>query len=278
MSSTALKYTNKLQGSRILVLGASTGIGFCVAEAALEHGAHVIISSSNQKKLDNALARLQDHARAIGISPEVLSAKTCDLANPDTMEESILSLYEFATKNGKLDHVALTAGDSLTITALEETTIQDIQKATMVRFNSAIILAKHLPKYINQAVKSSFTLTGGSNSWRPNPQWAVIAGIGGSVEAFARGAAVDLHPIRVNAVQPGAVHTELFDSIPKDRLDAVLKSMAQDAVTNTVGSPQDVAEAYMYIMKDAFTTGGVVESNGGRLVGQSRAGFLWEEK
>lgn len=277
MSSTALKYTNKLHGSRVLVLGASTGIGFCVAEAALEHGAYVIISSSNQKKLDNALARLQDNARAIGISPDLLSAKTCDLANADTMEENILSLYEFATKDGKLDHVALTAGDSLTVMTLEETTIQDIQKASMVRFNSAIIMAKHLPKYINRTVKSSFTLTGGSNSWRPNPQWAVIAGIGGSVEAFARGAAVDLHPIRVNAVQPGAVHTELFDSIPKDRLDAVLRSMAQDAVTNTVGSPQDVAEAYIYVMKDAFTTGGVVESNGGRLVGQSRAGFLWEE-
>ena len=49
------RYTDKLDSQRVLVIGGSTGIGFAVAQAALEHGAHVIISSSNQSKIDAAI-------------------------------------------------------------------------------------------------------------------------------------------------------------------------------------------------------------------------------
>ena len=54
----APKYISKLQGKRVLVLGGTSGIGFCVAEAAVEHGATVIISSSRQAKIDNTIQRL----------------------------------------------------------------------------------------------------------------------------------------------------------------------------------------------------------------------------
>lgn len=46
------KYSNKLSGARILVIGGSSGIGYCVAEATLEFGASVIISSSQQSRID----------------------------------------------------------------------------------------------------------------------------------------------------------------------------------------------------------------------------------
>ncbi|KAG8409956.1 hypothetical protein J3458_019028 [Metarhizium acridum] len=90
---------HKLQGRRVLVLGGSSGIGFCIAEAAVEHGAFVNVSSSNQSKLDYAVSRLQSHATAVGVSPG------------DTLGQNINDLLEFATKNGKLGHVAFTAGD-----------------------------------------------------------------------------------------------------------------------------------------------------------------------
>ena len=52
------KYVSKLTGARVLVLGGTSGIGFCVAEAALEYGAIVTIASSRQEKLDRAVTRL----------------------------------------------------------------------------------------------------------------------------------------------------------------------------------------------------------------------------
>ncbi|KAL7929877.1 NAD(P)-binding protein [Trichoderma chlorosporum] len=269
---SALKYTNKLQGQRVLVLGGSSGVGFCVAEAALEHGAQVIISSSTQTKLDNAVSRLKEHIKAanLGDADKLLCAKTCDLANVDTVDQNVVELLEFATQGGKLDHVVHTAGDALNTTSLREITVKDINGISQVRNTAAIIVAKHLDKYINKSVKSSFTLTGGTITWRPMPNWAVVAAAGGATEALARGLAVELRPVRCNCVQLGAVETELFDFIPKEHRAAFIESFKKEAITGTVGTPQEVAEAYVYSMKDSFTTGIVIETNGGRLVGDSK--------
>jgi NAD(P)-dependent dehydrogenase (short-subunit alcohol dehydrogenase family) len=84
---------------------------------------------------------------------------------------------------------------------------------------------------------------------------------------------VALKPVRVNTVQPGAVHTELFGGIPEAHLPAVLEGFKRESITGTVGTPEEVAEGYIYFMKDSFATGGVVESNGGRLVGDSKGDF-----
>lgn len=81
-----------------------------------------------------------------------------------------------------------------------------------------------------------------------------------------RGLAVDLKPLRVNIVSPGAVHTEIFGTVPAERLDTVLDGFRQKSTTGTVARPEDLAEAYIYIMKDHFVTGSIVESNGGRLL------------
>ncbi|KAK2597443.1 hypothetical protein QQS21_005991 [Conoideocrella luteorostrata] len=267
------KYTNKLQGSRVLVLGGSTGIGFSVAEAAVEHGAFVTVSSSTQAKLDKAVSRLRDHATAVGLSPDNITAKTCDLSDPDSLDESIVSLLEFASEKGKLDHVVFTAGGALNLPKLEEVTVEHLQKMNVVRTYGSIFVAKHLPKYINASVKSSFTLTAGSASWRPSAAFAILAGTSAGMEGLGRGFAVALRPVRVNTVMPGAVHTELFDSIPKDRLPAVLESFKKDSLLGTVGTSEELAESYIYLMKDTFATGAVVESNGGRLVGDSKDQF-----
>ncbi|KAK4082298.1 uncharacterized protein Triagg1_2110 [Trichoderma aggressivum f. europaeum] len=267
-----LKYVNKLQGHRVLLLGGSSGVGFCVAEAALEHGAQVVISSSNQSRLDKAVSRLKEHIKAanLGDADKLVSAKTCDLGNPATIEENVVQLLEFATKDGKLDHVVHTAGDALNVGGLADITIEKINAIFQVRNNAAIILAKYLSKYVNQGVKSSYILTGGTITWRPLPNWSVVAAVGGATEALSRGLAVDLRPVRCNCVVLGAVETELLDSVPADQRKALLDSFRKDSITGTVASPQEVAEAYVYLMKDSYATGAVVETTGGRLVGDSK--------
>lgn len=270
---SALKYVNKLQGHRVLVFGGSTGVGFAVAEAALEHGAQVIISSSNQTKLDAAVSRLSEHIKAanLGDPSKLISAKVCDLGNVDTVEENVIQAYEFATKDGKLDHIIFSAGDSLNTEGLREVKPKDIYELMQVRNIGAIMVAKHLHTYTNVSVRSSFTMTGGTNTWRPLPNWSVITLAGGGTEGLTRGLAVDLRPVRCNCVQLGAVHTELFDMIPKESLEVVLESFRRDVITGTVGTPQEVAEAYIYSMKDTYATGSIIGTHGGRLVGDSRA-------
>ncbi|KAI5468081.1 dehyrdogenase/reductase domain-containing protein [Mariannaea sp. PMI_226] len=266
----ALKFINKLQNQRVLVVGGSTGIGFAVALGALEHGAHVVLSSSNQIKLDRAVDRLKAHVESGGLSLPDISAKTCDLSNPDTIDDNIKSLLEFATQQGKLDHVVYTAGDAIKTVSIDKVNAHDIPKIGMVRTAGVLILAKYLSSYTNQSTNSSLTLTGGTMSWRPSPGWSVLTGVAGGVESLARGLAVDLKPVRVNCAVPGAIHTELFDSIPEERLEAALKNMRRDTITGSVGTPEEMAEVYLYLMKSTFATGSTVTADGGRMVGDSK--------
>lgn len=114
------KYTSKLSQTRVLVLGGTSGIGFCVAEAALEHGAHVYVSSSRQPKLDATISRLQTSYpdKATHISGQV-----CDLSDPSALEANLTALLEAAAAEGKIDHIVFTAGDALKVTPIAEATV-----------------------------------------------------------------------------------------------------------------------------------------------------------
>ena len=262
-TSSSTKYTAKLSNHRVLILGGTSGIGFAVAEACVEHGAFVFISSSRQAKLENAIERLKS---SYPDSASRIAGQTCDLAQTQQQEANLHALMGFASADCKLDHIVFTAGNALKRVPIAEATPATILEGGNVRFLGALMLAKLAPKYMSDGPKSSITLTGGSMSTKPAKGWTVMASWGAAGEGMTRGLAVDLAPIRVNMVSPGAVHTELFGDIPKDRLDSVLQSFKEAALTNEVGRPEDLAEAYLYVMKDHFITGAILESNGGRLL------------
>ena len=182
------------------------------------------------------------------------------------METNIDSLLQAATTNYKLDHIVFTAGDALKPIPIAEATVESVHATGTVRFMGKVMLAKLAPKYMFPGPNSSITLTGGTNSHKPVKGWAIIAAWGSGAEGLARGLAVDLAPIRVNLVSPGAVRTELFDSIPKERLDSILQGFAEASLVERVADPQDVAEAYIYAMKDRFVTGTIISTDGGRLL------------
>ncbi|PLB45027.1 NAD(P)-binding protein [Aspergillus steynii IBT 23096] len=265
MSTPNLKYVGKLSGKRVLVVGATSGIGLCIAEAAVEHGARVILSSSNPTKLDKAAARLQPTYPGL-LQTNPLTTHACDLSDSENLERNLTDLLKAASQSGKLNHIAWTAGDALRLPPLEDFTIDSFNRAGLVRCAAPLLMAKILPTYMDLSPENSFTFTGGSNTQKPMRGWAVMVSWGAAIEGAMRGMAVDLQPLRVNIVSPGAVHTELFSGLPKENLDGMLDSFRKASTTGTVGKPEDVAEAYIYVMKDQFTTGSIIESNGGRLL------------
>lgn len=263
MASTTQKYSAKLVDKRVLVIGGTSGIGFCVAEAALEYGAQVMISGSRQSKLDNALSRLKS---AYPDKASNIRGQTCDLFEPESLESRLETLLQASAGGSKLDHIVFTAGPALKITPVSEASVEDILTAGRVRFLGPLVLGKVAPKYMHNDSKSSITLTGGTSSHRPMKSWTIQVAWGSGVEGIMRGLAVDLAPIRVNIVELGAVHTELFGDIPEARLPAVLQRMKDASLLDKVGTPEDVAEAYLYVMKDHFVTGSAIQSDGGRLL------------
>ena len=136
----------------------------------------------------------------------------------------------------------------------------------MVRFNSPLLLAKHAPGHLNPGPASSITLTTGAVSSKPNKDWSVITGYATGLHGMTRNLALDLAPIRVNLISPGAVMTPLWDGMTAQRREEVLAGMQGRCTTGEVGRPEDVAESYLYVMRDRNVSGSVIDTNGGCLL------------
>ncbi|KAL8998455.1 MAG: hypothetical protein Q9169_002492 [Polycauliona sp. 2 TL-2023] len=227
--SDATKYTSKLSGAKILVIGGTSGIGFAVAEASLEHGAQVIISSSQDSRVQSSIERLlATYPSAKGC----LSGHACDLSSPN-MEDNIQMLFN---KTGQLDHIVFTAGDKLATLPIHESTLATMQQAGMVRFFAPLLIAKHGSKSLSPGPDSSITMTTGAVSQKPVAGWTVVAGYAAGLHGMIRNLALDLAPVRVNLVSPGVVETEMWSIlVPTGNTSRLRGLLPQDPWRNNSG-------------------------------------------
>ncbi|KAI9369008.1 short-chain dehydrogenase [Aspergillus egyptiacus] len=237
-----------IKNTRILIIGGSSGIGLGVADKCLEEGATVHIASSNSSRVQETTTSLaQKHPGA------KISGHVCDLSGDD-VEERLAALLE-AVK--PLDHVVFTAGDRLAIQPLENVTLDSIRRAGHIRFVVPLLLAKLAPRYMSPGFKSSITLTTGAIADKPMPGWSLVNGYMTGMHGMTKNLALDLKPLRVNIVSPGAVRTPLWGS------DEAAEAAGAKSLTGKVGTVEEVAEAYVYLMKDSNATGSCVSTNSG---------------
>jgi NAD(P)-dependent dehydrogenase (short-subunit alcohol dehydrogenase family) len=236
-----------LKEKRVLILGGTSGIGLAVAEAAVSQGAHVIVVSSQQGRVDAALARL-------GAESEGHAA---DLSDEKSVEGVFNRMQPF-------DHLVFTAGNSILQRSIGATELADAQNFFGVRFWGAFLAAKHGGKLIRAG--GSIVLTSSTVPRRPPVGFAIGAAINAAVEAFARALAVELAPVRVNVVAPGIVRTPLWDRLPEEQREAFFAARGAALPVGKVGEPAEVAEAYLYLMRSTFTTGQTLVVDGGMLL------------
>ncbi|MCJ1327074.1 hypothetical protein MMC10_003740 [Thelotrema lepadinum] len=264
------KYS-KLRGARVLLLGGTAGIGFATAEASIEGGATVIIAGSNADRLSAAVSRLETSYPEAAASKRILG-HVCDLSEADKLEERLKATLDFATSGNtlKIDHVVFTAGDAPGLASISDYQASATKlPAMIIRSEGGIILGKLAPSYMNPGPRSSITFSGGSTAHKPPPGRGYLAGLAATIEGMTRGFAVDLAPIRVNCVALGAVDTELLRNLIRNQqreVDEVLNYYAKGTLLEKTGSVEDVAEAYVYFMKDSFVTGHTIVTDGGRLL------------
>ena len=224
-----------------------------------------MLSSSKPDRIKVAISRLR---HAYPSTSCAISGHACDLNDEDNLESNIASLFDAATSNGsqKLDHVIFTAGDPLAIKPIHAIDFKYIKQAGMVRFFAPLLIAKHAAKHLSPGPASSITLTTGAVAEHPLPNWSVVGSYASGLLGMTRQLALDLKPVRVNIISPGAVDTELWDHFPADVKAESMKASAQGCATGRVGRPEDVAEAYMYAIKDQNITGSIISTNGGSLI------------
>jgi NAD(P)-dependent dehydrogenase (short-subunit alcohol dehydrogenase family) len=233
-----------LTNKRVVVIGGTSGIGFATADLAAREGATVVIASSRQDRVDRAVAQLP--AGTIG---HVLDA---------SREDAIEAFFE---RVGPLDHLVYTAGDSLFMSPLANTDIDAARRFWNIRYWGAFAAAKHASTRINAG--GSIVLSTGTAGRRPLAGWAVVSSLCGAMESLTRALAVELAPIRVNAVCPGVVRTELWDSVPDADRQALYRSFAASLPVRRIGDPADIALTYLYLMREGYGTGQTIVVDGG---------------
>lgn len=236
-----------LAGKTIVVIGGSSGMGLATARVAALDGAHVTIASSRRDRIDAALRDL----------PDGCAGKVVDVRQEAQVEALVDSV-------GELDHVVFTAGDAFTPRSLTDAALNDAHAIFDVRFWGAVTVIKHAAPRVRPG--GSIALTTGTVGQRPVPGAALAAAGAGAAEGLVRGLAVELAPVRVNAVRAGAFRTPLWDAVPHAQRDALFARLAQRTLVGTVGDPEQIAAAHVYLMQNMYVTGTVLTVDGGLLL------------
>ena len=236
-----------LHKKRIVVLGGSSGIGLAVAQAAAGEEATVVIASSRKARVDEALATL----------PADTEGHVLDLADWDATQALFARL-------GSFDHLVFTAGETLQLGSLATTDVDTAHRFFTLRYWGAYCAAK----YGSGGIRSggSIVFTSGIAGQRPQAGWSLGASICAAMEGLTRALAVELAPIRVNIVSPGVVQTPLWANMAEADRAALYQQIADKLPVRHVGDAAEIAQAYLYLMRQTYSTGQVLVVDGGAVL------------
>lgn len=236
-----------LDGKRIVILGGTSGIGLATAEAAAQEGATVIVASSRKERVDAAVTTL----------PAGAEGYAADL----TDESAVKALFE---RIGPIDHLAFTAAEPLQLGPIADVDVSSARQFFTLRYWGAFLAAKHGAPNIRKG--GSIVFTSGIAGQRPWPGWSVASSICSAMEGLTRALAVELAPIRVNIVSPGVVKSPLWASMSEADREALYEQTAARLPVGHVGEVDEIAEAYIYLMRQSYGTGQVLVVDGGAVL------------
>jgi len=233
-----------LEGRRVAVFGASSGIGLACVRRFVALGTRV-----------EAVARSGDRLRArVGDLPGV---RPCAL---DACQD--VALAQFFAATGPLDHVVVSLVSGPYFGPFAGLTPEALRRS---------LDGKLLP-YVNIARRALASLRdGGTITWvtglaarRATPSGVALAAINGALEGMLPTLAAELAPIRINAVSPGPTDTEAWDRISPELRRKLADEAAATTPLGRMASADDVCDAVLAAMTSPFLTGVVIPCDGGR--------------
>jgi NAD(P)-dependent dehydrogenase (short-subunit alcohol dehydrogenase family) len=235
---------HSLHNQRVLVIGGSSGIGLAIAAATAEAGASVTIASRNKEKLITVATKLSGAVQ---------------IAVLDTGDNGLLE--RFFEKQTAWDHVVISAAQTKT-GSVRSLNLADARAAMESKFWGAYRVAR--VAYINGG--GSLTLVSGFLSERPSATAVLQGAINAALEALSRGLALELAPVRVNAVSPGMIATPIWDDLPSEKRTGMFEATAAHLPVRKIGQPEDIANAVLFLMTTTYATGSTVRVDGGGVI------------
>lgn len=224
-----------LNGKKILVVGGSSGIGLAVAKHARQNGAHVIIASRKAREREFEL-------------PDGLGEAIETLAFDITSSGDHSRLLETA---GVIDHLVITVRPEICASSFQNMDIEAAKRAFEVKFWGQCRLIQAAQQHISKA--GSIILTSGIAGEKIYNGASIMAVINSATETLCRALAVELAPLRINAVSPGFVE-------PKPQK---IEEYAGQFPVGRLASMDEVASAYLWLMTNQYITGTVTVIDGG---------------
>ncbi|RYP43027.1 hypothetical protein DL770_011886 [Monosporascus sp. CRB-9-2] len=245
-----------ISGQSVLIIGGSSGIGFSVAKLCLVENARVAIASSTHAKVEDAVKRLTSAVCQAQHKPK---GYTIDLRN-EAGEGNLERLLSDITNQGAelLDHIVITAGKP-DVRPVAEASLSYLVQSAYIPVFVSVLIAKLGAKFLRESYSSSIIFTSGQVAEKPLPGYSVLSANASAQYGLTRNLALDLAPRRVNLVSPGATETELWG----EHKEMIRDMAAKSSLLGKPGSPDEVAEAYIYLMKNTDDTGSIVSSNTG---------------
>lgn len=231
-----------LAGKRLVIIGAGSHTGRRLAKEASAAGADLILAGPDTRKLEWTAGEVRGP----------VTVQEVDLAD----EESIARL---ATAAGRFDHLVSTAAMHAggPVADLE---LAAVQRAFAAKVIGPLLLAKHLAG--QAADGGSFTFFSGVAAWRPAPGRSVMATTNGALAFLVEALAVELAPLRINAISPGIVDTGSWDAMGADK-EEFLRSTAERNPARRVGTTEDLVQAVLFTIGSPYVTGTVLHVDGG---------------
>jgi NAD(P)-dependent dehydrogenase (short-subunit alcohol dehydrogenase family) len=234
--------TGPLQGQRVLVVGRGSGIARAVTLAARDAGAKVIAAGRDKDTLTAAYA-----------GEPAISTETVDL----TDEASIAALGE---QFGSVDHVVSTAS-ARARGRLAELDRDVIRRSFDTKVIGPLMLAKHLAARMNEG--GSLTLFSGVAAAKIAVGTLGVAITNGAADTMARSLALELAPIRVNAISPGVIDTGAWDALGEQGKADYFAGMSTRNPARRIGTSDDIANGVLFAMTSTFLTGQTLHIDGG---------------
>lgn len=242
-----------LTGKRILVTGASSGIGRACAVRAAELGASVVLTGRRESALNDTLAQMPDADRHAVVAG--------DIGDPSFVR----TLLDQVAKIDGLVHAAGVC-PAIPIGVADAAAIVDSMRVNYFAFMELMKLCSRR-KYVNDGFSAvAISSVSSEVGWSGG---ALYSGSKGALSAAVRALALELAPkgMRVNAVCPSNIRTPMFDSLAGDMNDEAGLAVLKAKQPLGLGSPEQVAWPVCFLLSGAasFITGVNLPVDGGYL-------------
>lgn len=236
-----------IQNNIAIVTGSSRGIGSSIVQKLAQNGFEVVLNYNSS----------YEQAKQIATTNSNIHIFKADVSK----YEEVCNLVNFTIdKFGKIDLLVNNAGISL-IKTINDTTISDFDNILKTNLYSAFYTCKEVSKYmIHQKsgniinISSIWGLIGASCEMAYSVS---KAGLDGMTKSLAK----ELGPsnIRVNSIAPGIINTKMNNFLNEDEK----KQLISEIPLEKIGTPDDVAECVLFIVKSNYITGQILQVNGG---------------